>query len=89
MSDESLDFPLGFESTSSGVDNCVTHHICGKRNLFTKLPIPLDNIGVKGTTGSLPVEGIDTMSIKSKDDAGMSHDIALNKVIFLPSAAKT
>ena len=87
-SKEDLDFTLGFECTSFGIDNCATHHICGERNLFIEPMAIISNVGVKGIAGSLPAEGIGTVSFVIKDDNGKVHSIILHKVIFLPSAAK-
>ena len=71
-----------------GVDNCATHHVCAEKSFFTSDMSPLPNTGVRGIAGTLPAEGIGTISITIKDDNGNTHRVDLSKVIFPPSAAQ-
>ena len=46
------------------------------------------SIGVKGISGTSSAKGIGSITFTILDDAGTTHDITLNKVIYLPGAVK-
>ena len=46
------------------------------------------NIGVRGVAGSVIAEVIGEIESRIIDSKGMKHVIMINKVVYLPSAAK-
>ena len=71
-----------------GTDNCATHHICNNLSLFISPPIEVENVGIRGVSGSVSAEGIGTIQFSLQDDDGKDHLITLSNVIYLPSAPK-
>ena len=74
--------------TEFGTDNCATQHICGTRQLFRTMKEPDFPIGVKGISGISSAKGIGSIAFSIIDDAGKTHDITLDNVIYLPGAVK-
>ena len=54
--------------TEFGVDNCATHHICSKKELFVGEINTSTNIGVKGISGSSREIGLGTIPFTIKGD---------------------
>ena len=51
-------------------------------------PTPVENVGIKGVSGSAKPLGEGTIQFKLTDDEGVEHLITLEKVLYLPSAPK-
>ena len=70
-------------------DNCATHHICNDSSLFVSPPTKVENVGIRGVSGSALVEGIGSIQFALQDDDREDHLITLSNVIYLPSTPKT
>ena len=79
-----------FETTPTkfGADNCVMHHVCSQRELFTELRILDKNIGVRGVSGCSTTSEIGTVQFKLNDDDGRQDTTNLQKVVYFPDSAK-
>ena len=74
--------------TEFGTDNYATQHICGTRQLLRTMKEPDFPIGVKEISGTLSAKGIGSITFAIVDDAGKTHDITLDNVIYLPGVVK-
>ena len=85
---QELIFQFDLSLSESCTDNCATHHICNDLDLYVDPPTPVENVGIKGVSGSAKPLGEGTIQFKLLDDEGVEHLITLDKVLYLPSAPK-
>ena len=71
-----------------GTDNCTTNHICNDPTLFTSPPTKLENVGIRGVSGSTSAEEIGSIQFSLQDDEGKYHLITLSNIVYLPSVPK-
>ena len=62
--------------------------ICYEKALVVGKHSKVQNIGVKGETGSEIAEGIGTITFTINNSHGINHNIEKYNVIYLPTAAK-
>ena len=78
---------FGSEPTEFGTDNCATHHICSRLDLFTSMK-SASTVGVTGVVGSIMASGIGTIQFTLLDSHNKRHVIKIDNVIYLPESAK-
>ena len=85
---EGASYSLAPQLCELALDNCATHHICAQKGLFVSLETPTQPIVVQGVSGRSLTEGIGTIAFTITDDNGVTHDITLDRVIYLSSSPK-
>ena len=85
--DDNTKVSFSSEPTEFGTDNCATHHICSRLELFTSMR-PAPSIGVTGVAGSMMASGVGTIQFDLLDSNNKRHTITIDNVIYLPESAK-
>ena len=75
-------------TTEFGTDNRAMHHICNDITLFFGKIRKVANVGVKGVGGISEAVGVGTIWFRITNDNGISEEITLNNVIYLPDCPK-